>query len=68
MNDYVIPSQKMSRNIQRTVLYAMIRRPRKEGGRHRTSEKHLSYPGLHPRECFKSLPLSEEVQESVDGL
>jgi hypothetical protein len=37
-----IPSQKMTRKIQRTVQYAMIRRQRHEGGRHHTSEKHVS--------------------------
>jgi len=40
MNDYFIPSRKMSKNIQRTVQYAMIRRTSKEGERHHTSEKH----------------------------
>jgi hypothetical protein len=42
MNDYFIPPQKMSKNLQRTVPYAMIRRPRKEGERHHSSEKHDS--------------------------
>jgi len=32
----------MSKNIQRTVQYAMIRRTRKEGEGHHTSEKHDS--------------------------
>jgi hypothetical protein len=40
MTDYFIAPQKMSTNIQRTVQYAIIKRPRKEGARHHTSEKH----------------------------